>query len=63
MKRLQYSEPSAYGGHLTITISAKDAISEMKQRLSAKSEKVYPNDKEAYLDFIALHWAIEVGDF
>ena len=57
MKKYKYFEPDQNGNPITVEMTEEQAIMEMKQRAYPK---VYPNDREALLDFIALHWAVEV---
>lgn len=59
MKKYRYVEPDQNGETVTVEVSEEEAIMEMKQKAYPF---IYPDDREALLDFIALHWAHEVGE-
>ena len=56
MKYLKYDEPDENGNNITIRISEQEAIRQMKAYATSKGH-VYPNDKEALVDFIVINWA------
>jgi hypothetical protein len=45
-------------GNIRMEIAEEEAIRQMKE-IAALKGKVYPNDYEALLDFMVIHWAVQ----
>ena len=54
--KLVFFEPHHTGGDAKIVITSEKAIEYQKKR------RDYSSDEEALLDFISIHWALEVTD-
>jgi hypothetical protein len=61
IRRIKYWEPDRYGNDTMVTISVELAVRFQKEYAATKNH-TYPNDEEALIDYMVIHWAWFEGE-